>query len=275
MIEKSILLSILLVGSFIPVLAQMQPTQSQVTPQALSITFTTDKQSYQDGDIMTISGSVREVLADLPVTIEIRDPTGNIVMVTQVHPESDNTFSVHLTTGGFLWKASGAYSILAQYGGSSRSQIIYFQFGGFVPSETIPVGGTNMSVSYKISNGEIANITADVHTKSLFIFIKSTANGNVTMTLPRTLIDAKTINGADSSFVVTDHGFPAKFQESKSNTTRTLTMPFSGPTVDRLIVTGTQIVPEFGTITPLILVIAVVGITLLTTANKFQFAKKL
>ncbi len=273
LIGKSILLSALLIASFIPVYAQMQPTQSQVTVPALPIFVTTDKQSYADGDRITISGSVEYLIADLPVTIEIRDPSGNIVMISQVHPQSDKTFSVTVTAGGFLWKPAGVYGIVAQYGSPSRSDNTLFQFSGFVPPATVSVGGTNMSISYEINNGQITNVVADVHTKALLISIKSTANGNVTVDLPRALIDAK-LAGADASFVVTDHGTPVQFQETKTNTTRILTIPFSGPADDRLMITGTQIIPEFGSIAPSILFIAIVAIVLISAKNKLGLLKR-
>ena len=236
----------------------------------MPISITTDKLSYADGDRMTISGSVNELLGDLPVTIEVRDPSGNIVMITQVHPNSDKTFSVQITAGGILWKPIGTYSIMAQYGSTSRNEIVNFQFSGFAPS--ILVGGTNISISYGIVNGQVTNVTADTNAKSLIIWIKSTANGNVTLTLPRTLMDAK-LNGQDSSFVVTNHGTPVVFQEYKSDSARTLTIPFHGPGDDRLMITGTQIIPEFGQVVSIILVTAIIVGFLVVKNSKLGFEK--
>lgn len=270
MIEKYILLSFLLIGTFVPAFAQIQSNQSNIEVQTLPISVTTDKPSYADGDRMTISGSVTGLIGDLPVTIEIRDPSGNIVMITQVHPNPDKTFSVQINTGGSLWVSAGTYSLMAQYGSTSRNEIVNFQFSGFAPP--ILVGGTNISISYKIVNGQMTNVTADTHTKALIIWIKSTANGNVTLTLPRTLIDAK-MGGQDSSFVVTNHGSPVVFQEYKSDSARTLTIPFHGPGDDRLMITGTQVIPEFGQVVSVILVTAIILGFLVVKSSKLGFEK--
>jgi hypothetical protein len=139
-----------------------------------------------------------------------------------------------------------------------------------IPSK---VGGTDISVPYVLTNGQIANITADTHSKSIIIFLDNLkADGTITITLPRTLIDAK-IGGQDSAFVVTDHGNTVAFQESKSDVSRTLTIPFSHPAdTDMVMISGTQAIPEFGSLTGIVIVIAIIGI--ITISTKFRFIQK-
>ena len=61
------------------------------------ITVTTDKLSYNDGDKITISGTTNDYISGTPVTIEIRNPIGNFVGLSQVEVGTDKTYSITLT----------------------------------------------------------------------------------------------------------------------------------------------------------------------------------
>lgn len=134
-----------------------------------------------------------------------------------------------------------------------------------VSPSTIKVSGTDTSVSYVLTTGQIANITADVHTKSILIFLNNIGNnGTITITLPRTLIDAKT-GGQDYAFIVTDHGVKTTYQESKTDMNRTLTIPFSHPAgTDMLQITGTQAIPEFGPLAGIVIVVSIISVIIIS-----------
>lgn len=94
-----------------------------------SITVTTDKTSYADGDTMTISGTVADQL-DVPISIVIRDSSQNPVYIAQTNPNSDNTYSAQAVAGGSLWKNAGQYEIDVTYGGQDRTAKATFEFTG-------------------------------------------------------------------------------------------------------------------------------------------------
>src|SRR6478736_3894463 len=89
--EVSLLISsrIVLVGlallsvSFLTVVAQTSNN---------SITVTTDKSTYADGNTIIISGTVADQL-NIPISIIIRDSSQNPVYLSQVSPNPDNTYS--------------------------------------------------------------------------------------------------------------------------------------------------------------------------------------
>lgn len=240
------------------------------------ISVATDKSSYNDGDKITISGKTQDYLGDTPLTLIIRNPVGNIVSINQIPVGSDKTFSSSLTAGGALWQAAGAYSIYVQFGGPDRSATSSFQFSGSHGSgNTIQVDGTNSTVTYSITNGKVLDIKADTNSKSLIVSIQTTGDGTLTISMPRTLIDAKKTDGTDDQyFVLNDGQENDQFQEtSTTNTDRTLQIPFSNGT-SQVEIIGTFVVPEFGTIAAMVLAVAIVSIIAISTKTGLRFTPK-
>jgi hypothetical protein len=110
-------------------------------------------------------------------------------------------------------------------------------------------------IPHSITGGKILAINANTESKSIIIDIQSTESGSLTITLPRSMIDAK--DGGDAShFIVLDNTHGANYQEVINPTNRTLTISFPTGT-NTITITGTQIVPEYGTMTLLILTVSV------------------
>lgn len=236
-----ILIIITISLSPIPVLAQ---TNS-------SITTSTDKSTYSDGDQMTISGTISTQL-NVPISIVIRDPSGNIVLLGQTSPNQD-TYSTLVTAGGSLWTATGTYEIDVTYGSKDNTAKTTFQFTGSTSLVPIVIEGQSYNTTYEITNGKVLGIVPDTSAKSLTIRIEPTGSGTISVTIPRSVMDAKN-NTQDRQFVVQGNGMPIVFNETKTgNTSRTLTIPFESNTTQITLI-GTQIVPEFG---PVIIILAI------------------
>ena len=232
----------------IPVLAQTSNS---------SITVSTDKSVYSDGDQMTISGTVSTQL-NVPISIVVRDPSSNIVLIGQVSP-NQGTYSTLVTAGGSLWTATGTYEIDVTYGSKDNTARTTFQFTGSISSTPIVIEGQSYNATYKITNGKVLGIIPDTSSKSITIRVEPTGNGTILITLPRSLMDAKN-NAQDSQFIVQNNGVPTSFNETRADTTsRTLAIPF-GLDVKQITIIGTQIVPEFGPVALLILTIAMLSI---------------
>jgi len=235
-------------------------TKNLVTTTAINVG--TDKTSYNDGDKITISGSVASFLYGTPVSVIIRNPIGNIVYISQVDLGNGSEYSTTISAGGALWQAAGAYTITAQYGSQDRQATTTFNFAGSKGIQnTFPVDGTNFSLQYSITNGKITDITADTQSKSLIVTIQTTGDGTLTLTMPRALIDAKKTDGTDDKyFVLNDDQENDGFQETGTTSTdRTLSIPFTDGTT-KIEIIGTVVVPEFGPIAALVLAIAVISI---------------
>ncbi|TLY06720.1 MAG: copper-binding protein [Thaumarchaeota archaeon] len=252
----------LLVISYLPVFAQ---SPSSTSVPSIPITVMTDKSSYSDGDTMIISGLVKDQL-NVPISIVIKDTNQNIVLIGQVSANSDNTYLTQVTTGGILWSAVGTYEIDVTYGSKDRTAKATFVFTGyhFYP---IIIQGVSYNVTYTITNGTINSITPKTDAKLLQISIDPAGDGTLVITLPRSLIDSKTGN-QDDPFSLQEDGVVVKFEESKSDISRTLTLPFSSDT-RQIEIIGTQIVPEFG---PLVFVSLTISMMLILLYAKRQLS---
>jgi predicted secreted protein with PEFG-CTERM motif len=262
------LFAILATGiTIVPALAQ--------TPDA--ITVATDKESYSDGEVVTITGTVRERLSGYPVTLQVISANGNLVTVEQIDISEDNTYGIDITAGGALWKSQGTYTVKVLYGTEARTAETTFEFsgsGGPTPSgKSIAVTGTDFLVNYSIRGGKVISITPSIPDKSLIIAIETTSDGELTVTLPRGLIDARLgpdgMSGDDDSFFVLVDGAEVDFDETTTSGDRTLTIPFEDGATEIEII-GTFVIPEFGTIAAIILAVAIVSIIAVSARSRLS-----
>ena len=125
-----------------------------------------------------------------------------------------------------------------------------------------PISGKSYPVNYNLTGGTVSDMSLDTNATSLVISLQTTNDGNLTITLPRTVIDAKAGANDDQFFVLVD-GADTNFQESKTNTDRTLSIPIVVGT-EKVEIIGTQVVPEFGPLSYTILVISIISIIVIT-----------
>ena len=255
------------------------PAFAQQAPEniAVPITVKTDKASYADGEPIIISGTTKDYISGVPITIKVTNPIGNIVAISQVELGTDKTFSTQIVAGGAPWKAAGTYTVIAQFGSKDRSATTTFDFsgsaGGAKPSgNSVNVKNTDFSVTYSITGGKVTGIEADVPSKSLVINMTTTSDGVLTITLPRALIDAKVGDQDDQFFVLID-GAEEPFDETTTSTDRTLTIHFTNG-AETIEIIGTQIVPEFGAIAALVLAIAIISIIAVSAKTRLRLMPK-
>ena len=228
------------------------------TPPPLPMAVTTDRTSYSDGDKITISGTVRDASNGTAVTIKIRSSNNNLVFIGQATVSDGGMFSTTITSGGNLWQDAGKYEVVVKSG--NKDAFTTFQFGGYVPFTTMAVEGSDLSVSYKIVGGKLLKIQPNTQTKSLVLTVKTTNDGTLTISLPRSVIDSNS-GGRDIPFTVIINGESVKHVEQSGSSERTLIIPFSKGTTE-IIITGTKVIPEFGPISGLVFAIAILSIVL-------------
>ncbi|MGI0022431.1 MAG: tetratricopeptide repeat protein [Nitrososphaeraceae archaeon] len=99
---------------------------TELSPQILS--FESDKEIYQDGDTITISGEVSS-FTESPVTIIIFDPSGLLSGIYLADINPDLTFSTSfLAKYEVNFKVEGTYLITAQYGGLETKRSLAIEF---------------------------------------------------------------------------------------------------------------------------------------------------
>ena len=245
------------------------------------ITISTPKDVYYENDIIVVFGKISSTAGQLPVTIQLFHGD-NLIAVDQVPIALDGTFATDFRAKGSFWNEDGTYIARAFYTPEKIAETT-FQFfkkpsGGtaeFFPVD-IPNSGS-FDMGYSIIGGGIDDIILKQEHYSLLIEISAESNGNVVLKLPRENIEAKTSDGTDEIFIVLisktgldgDDFTEVEFKEIETGPEfRTISIQFEED--DRWIeVIGTYVIPEFGTIVTMILLVAVTT-TIIISKSKFS-----
>ena len=247
------------------------------------LTVTTEKESYAAGEPVVILGLVDITLEGTPAIIQIMSPIGNMVRAEQIDVDSDGSFSKTIETSiGGVWKETGTYTVKVSYGENSIQ--IGFEYGGmmsagvqttpeFAMEENEKMSQTIMiedhSLDYELTCAEIQSLTPDTENKSLIISIKTDCDGELTITLPKDVIDTD-----ENGFFVLVDGDETNHKASSVGEFWTLTIPFSYGS-EEIEIIGTFVIPEFGTIAALVLVVAISSILIISAKNKQIFIPKM
>ena len=99
--------------------------------------------------------------------------------------------------------------------------------------------------------------------------IETTDDGSITLDLPREFIGAEKQDGKDDVFIILIDGIDVAYEESVVlSESRKITITFKEDD-SKIEIIGTYVVPEFGTMIMMILVIGIIVI-IISTRNKFQ-----
>lgn len=279
-LEISYCLVVLAMSTFF-LTVQYSAAESLSPPTEAQITVKIDKDRYSRGDIMIVSGEVKSVVANMPLTIQILDPDNNLVHVEQILVAADGRFSMPIKIEGPLWRMPGEYSLVVQYGFKHISAVTHFQF----EQASAPLAGVfnvkdlssgqNFDVSYSITGGQVKSIVVDPQDISLVAQIDTKSSGVLHLQIPRLLLDAKKSGDSDESFLVfVDDDEITSFQEGNSDYEyRILDIPIvNGDTKIEII--GTTVIPEFENISSLIMVLSVGLVTAVTVLSKTRTGTK-
>ena len=247
------------------------------------LTVTTEKESYAAGEPVEILGLVDIVLEGTPVVIRIVSPMGNMIHPAQIDVDSDGSFSETVSTSiGGKWKETGTYTIMMNYGENSTQT--QFEYGGMMSAgvQTTPefameenentsqsIMIEDHSLDYELTCAEIQSMTPDTEMKSMIIAIKTDCDGELTITLPKDVIDTD-----ENGFFVLVDGDETNHKASSVGEFWTLTIPFSYGS-EEIEIIGTFVIPEFGTIAGLVLVLAITSIIIISAKNKQIFIPKM
>ena len=266
-----------------------------------SIILNIDKTSYLEGETISISGEIKNMIASNQISLIIQSPNGNLVALDQMTVGSDKQFSTEIKLGGKLMKQEGTYTIKVQYG--EQSITTSFEFGGvidmpenvleetivedtvedivmedpaivdsIITATTLTIQDSTDLILYEITNGKITNVIPDLDAVSLLIDIEAIDDGSITLTIPRSVLDA-TINDNDDEFFVLVDGEEVNFEEITTSTDRTLTIEFFAGS-EQIEIIGTFVVPEFGTIAAMILAVAIISIIAISAKSRLSIPSR-
>ncbi|MHA7734568.1 PEFG-CTERM sorting domain-containing protein [Nitrosopumilus sp. S6] len=241
-----------------------------------AITIQTDDKNYDEGDTIVISGEVETFVEGVDVVLQLFRE-GNMIEIAQITIAQDGTFSKTILAEGPLWKKAGTVTVRASYevaGGTiAETDFNYEPKSEVVETTTnfeVDAGshGT-FDVEYTIKGGTVKDMIVDSDIFALIVQIDSTDEGKIDLDLPREFIGAEKQDGKDDTFIVLIDGVEVAYQESVVHSdSRVITINFEQGDSDIEII-GTYIVPEFGTIAMMILLVGIMT-TVILTRNKIQ-----
>jgi predicted secreted protein with PEFG-CTERM motif len=82
--------------------------------------LTIEADAVEGSTTITITGSASS--SNIPVTIMVIAPNGNVVSIDQINPDSDGSFTSTIGVGGPMWKQDGVYLISAQQGSNNMNK---------------------------------------------------------------------------------------------------------------------------------------------------------
>ena len=210
------------------------------------VDVSTEKESYNPGETVTISGVVSPYISGEDVLLQVVSPRNNIVQIAQIEVDPYNGIfhkDIETSIGG-VWKESGNYVVRAFY--FDNKGVTQFSYGlssvgvketpleaeettqneneeGMDVTELVGVEdiGENslvvegVNVNYTINGGKIISVVPDIDETSLIIEIRTTSDGELVITLPKDVIDG-------IFFVLVD-GEEINYSEELNDNSSTLT----------------------------------------------------
>ena len=244
------------------------------------IALSTSNNIYYNGDHVVIFGNVNTLFENIPITIQIYHET-NLISVAQVPVAKDGTFVSSFYATGNKWKDEGTYVVRAQYTPTQMAETTFEFFGQAIDKSSavfpidIPNSGT-FDVGYTVRGGEVKDVVMNQERYSLVVETTMNSNGNLILKLPRDSFDAQN-DGADTTFIILiskQNNVAADFTQVEYEEIavgpdyRTIRIPLEEG--DKWIeVIGTYVIPEFGSIVIIILVVAVSS-AIIISKSKFS-----
>ncbi len=245
------------------------------------------KDVYNKGDILVVFGTTPIVFEDVPdLTIQILFDQ-QVIEIAQIKVAKDGTFAQDFNTNAEKWAHDGQYTVKVYYTEDLFTEE-YFQFFQNIVTETssvfpidIPNSGT-FDLEYTASGFDIKDAELNQDRYSILIEITENSGGNLVLKLPRESFDSKTGDDTDEIFIVLvskdkeDENF-IEVQITEIETTsdfRTINIQIEED--EKFIeIIGTYVIPEFGSIVIMILLVAITSAIIISKKSSFHLYPKI
>jgi len=236
--------------------------------EAEPISVSSNNDVYYMGDYIVVFGQVETIFENVPVTVQIYHES-TLIDVDQIPVAKDGTYATTFKADGKQWETEGLYSVRAFYTETVVGETT-FQFYKQISNQAsaafpvdIPNSGT-FDVGYTIRGGEVKDIEMSMERYSILVQTSMDTSGNLILKLPRESFDAQS-GGTDESFIVliskentsAENFANVDYEEVGTGSDyRTIRIPLEED--DKWVeVVGTYVIPEFGSVAIIILVVAV------------------
>jgi len=243
------------------------------------ISLSTSNNIYYSGDYVVVFGSVYTIFENMPITIQIYHES-NLIGIAQSDVAKDGTYVASFYATGSKWNNEGTYAVRAQYTPTQIAETTFEFFSQVIDTSAaifpvdIPYSGT-FDVGYTIRGGEVQAINMNQERYSLLVETTMNSNGNLILKLPRESFDAQKSDDTDTTFIILiskENNEPKNFVQVEyeeiavSSDYRTVRIPLEEG--DKWVeVVGTYVIPEFGSIVIIILVVAISSVILISKSR--------
>ena len=240
------------------------------------ITIETDSDAYNHSSMIILTGHITAVdQNEVPVTIMVTSPNGNIATIAQVSVNADGVFSTTFNTAGNAMKYDGTYQIQASYGFIETAISIELTnaIESAMTSDTNEIAETTIEdairdgqINYTIDGAVITSFFANGDENSIVLYVEATDDGILNISLHEDII--KPFD--DGTYFVTVN---SEESQDFEQTVNQLSIPFNADT-EKITIFGGWAIPEFGTIAIMILVVAIVSIIALSAKTKLSLVPR-
>lgn len=233
----------------------------------IPISIWLEQESYTMRDTVLVRGHVANVLEGYAVTMQVRDPQGQVVSIGQIMPDENGDFETLLAASS--WTETGIYKISVQYGQSFKNNKAQF-----VLTEAPPIIETSACdesmleimdecVPYEIDGGMVTGADVNMDLNSIVIHLDAYDDGMITLDFPPRVIEGifMAIEGNEEVNDVQIDG-------------QSITIGFHAGT-DELEILGSRVIPEFGTIAILVLASAIVSVVVISARSGLSLVPRL
>ena len=267
---KEIFILFLIVGIF-------SITTFSAFGQSQDFSLVTSQNSYEEGELVVVSGNVTAIQEGAPVTLQILRE-GNLIDISQVIVAQDGKFTSTFKATGPLWTQDGTYIVRALYGTITKEVNFEFFTKDTVEETTdsfeVDAGsyGT-FDVDYTVRGATVENMLVDSDIFALIVILDSVDDGTITLDLPRESIDAKKSDNTDDTFIILIDGIEVPYEDILTDAqNRRISIDFEEGDSDIEII-GTFVVPEFGSIVMIVLLVGIVSTIILSSKLKIPIIR--
>lgn len=220
---------------------------------AQTISVQTDKSAYDEGDEVVVSGLVSTVFSDeTQVLLRLFSEGNRLIQIGQIDVAQDGSYTYRISTGGGVsWAKEGEYTVTVSYGEGSDAEARFEYYPKREDPETtdsfeVDAGSSGtFDVEYTMRGGTVKDMYIDPRNFAIRVAIDAVSDGEISLNLPRSYIDAKE-RESDIKFIILVDEFPVPYEEPKKDlSSRVVTVPFEEESSDIMII-GTYVIPEFG-----------------------------
>lgn len=244
------------------------------------ITVKTDKDEYEIGATVKISGTISQdsLIDGQKLLIRVNKPDGNPYRIDLVDVPSSGSYTYNVVIGGEL-ATSGQYEVVATYGDEKKSTEFVMTGPPQATKYSLKVEGKSYPIEYEIDGGIVKSMFVQPSDNKLVVSIDAKEDGRLILVLPRDVIDSVE-GGSDKKYVVATADLEAGIgnnvnirESDTTEDTRTIVIDYKAGT-DLIEISGTSVVPEFGTVSAIVLAVAIVGIIVASARfQKFSFLR--